>query len=600
MAFSWVRVPNPTVVVTGTDSLRQLSDGANLVIYTNGTTADTQLQVYSTNDTWGPVLTIPVGSLGAHFLMGLMSPLQGGQALIVNAVPNDDSVPDFGSLNVSTGAITPGAHPSRGLTTPFASGTWGATGGAVWFETMPTLYGVTYSTVLGTEYLIVMFNIETAALAGIILANVNTAAGEAGFLQLGLSNDFPQYQNVPQGGIYGQASFDTITDTYGDIATLVPANAFVGAATTSITWAGDGATVTGVPALNMTAFNSGGFLTPTTLDTFNETLVTDTIAAIDAGIGGAGASSFASFSGASGFPITMQPFDLSAETFGVPVTLPAPETPTDFIVLTGFNGTAYTLINTVDTNFFKMENGSPPTGNATISDTFLAPTAGFVDMTVASNRRKFISTAGGAQNLGSDGSSVFGVTPQLFLTSDGTPSSFAINRGRGGAFAITGGTLSDGASDPPASFETLSTTKPWSPGSGVLGDYLTGNLYAFNPATFTDNGTQKRWVRRWRGLPQADSKAKKFAYLWINMETGKGVPPGVSPNLVLRWSDDGGHSWSNQRILSIGPLGATAFRVKFNRLGMTGRFAGTDRIFELSSSDPFALAIIDAMVEVSA
>ena len=164
----------------------------------------------------------------------------------------------------------------------------------------------------------------------------------------------------------------------------------------------------------------------------------------------------------------------------------------------------------------------------------------------------------------------------------------------GGAFAVSGGTLTSGASNPPPASQTTTTTAPWSSGAGVLGDSLTGNLYAFNPATFTDNGTQRRWLRRWRALPQGSPAAKRFAHLVVDMQTGAGVPEGTVAQCMLRWSDDGGATWSDARIVAVGPLGATKQTVKFNRLGSTRRFGGSDRIFELSSSESFMLAILDA------
>ncbi len=235
---------------------------------------------------------------------------------------------------------------------------------------------------------------------------------------------------------------------------------------------------------------------------------------------------------------------------------------------------------------------------ATVAELWFSSTPGFVDFTVQSNRRNFISAAGGAQNLGASGQNPFGITPPVFLSSNGTPSTFAANNGRGGAFTNLGTLLVNGATDPPPSSSTVVTSTPTSPGQGVLGDYLTGNLYAFNEATYTDNGTPRKWMRRWRAVPPDTFNAVKYSYLAIDMETGAGVPNGANPQVVLRWSDDGGHTWSNQRIYPVGPLGATSFTVKFNRLGMTRRFAGSDRIFELSSSDPFKVAIIDAEVDV--
>lgn len=70
-----------------------------------------------------------------------------------------------------------------------------------------------------------------------------------------------------------------------------------------------------------------------------------------------------------------------------------------------------------------------------------------------------------------------------------------------------------------------------------------------------------------------------------------------NPQVVLRWSDDGGHNWSDEYFASAGKEGQTAQRVKFNRLGATKRNAGLDRIFELSSTDAFNVALIAAELD---
>jgi hypothetical protein len=235
---------------------------------------------------------------------------------------------------------------------------------------------------------------------------------------------------------------------------------------------------------------------------------------------------------------------------------------------------------------------------STVADIWFSPVPFFVDLTVESNRRCFISVVGGAQNLGTDGSAPFGVTPPVFLTSNGTPASFATNNGRGGSLTVSGGTLTAGATNPPGSSETTVTTQPASFGAGVLGDSSSGNLYAFNPKTMTDNGTARRWLRRWRGLPAPSEAAERFSALTVDMQTGAGVPDGDHPHVSLRWSDDGGYTWSDERIMSVGRLGSTIKTVKFNRLGTTRRFKSSDRTFELSSDDPFLVAILGADVEV--
>ena len=131
-------------------------------------------------------------------------------------------------------------------------------------------------------------------------------------------------------------------------------------------------------------------------------------------------------------------------------------------------------------------------------------------------------------------------------------------------------------------------------GQCVVGDYRNGNIYAFNMNTLTDNGTPKKWVRSWRALPQAVFDPMTFSSLQIDMQTGIGIPDGTNPQVVLRWSDDGGHNWSNPRILAAGQIGKTALRVKANRLGSTRLNSGLDRIFELSSTDQFPVALIGA------
>lgn len=246
-------------------------------------------------------------------------------------------------------------------------------------------------------------------------------------------------------------------------------------------------------------------------------------------------------------------------------------------------------------------SGSPVSLEATLADLFFAATPSFVDFTSVANRRQFINVNGGAQNIKPDGSGPYAVTPPAFLSLEGVapnPNTFAINKGRGGNFTLTGPDLTAGATNPPSTEFTVTTPVGTVPFTGVLGDYQNGNIYAFNPKTLTDNGAPRRWVRRWRALPGDTTSAVSFSYLNLNLETGTEIPPGSNPQLVLRWSDDGGKTWSGNRIIAVGAEGETAFTVKANRLGSTSRFSASTRIFELSSTDPFKVSIISAEVLV--
>jgi hypothetical protein len=64
------------------------------------------------------------------------------------------------------------------------------------------------------------------------------------------------------------------------------------------------------------------------------------------------------------------------------------------------------------------------------------------------------------------------------------------------------------------------------------------------------------------------------------------------PKVMLRWSDDGGHNWSNEHWKSMGQIGRTGERVIWRRLGMTQKIR--DRVYEISGTDPVKIAIMGA------
>lgn len=66
------------------------------------------------------------------------------------------------------------------------------------------------------------------------------------------------------------------------------------------------------------------------------------------------------------------------------------------------------------------------------------------------------------------------------------------------------------------------------------------------------------------------------------------------PFVGLRWSDDGGHTWSNYHYRDAGMAGQFKKRVIFRRLGRT-----RDRVYELSTSDEFSASIVDAYLKAT-
>ena len=138
-------------------------------------------------------------------------------------------------------------------------------------------------------------------------------------------------------------------------------------------------------------------------------------------------------------------------------------------------------------------------------------------------------------------------------------------------------------------------------GEVLVGDYQNGNVYSFDLNDFSDNGSIQKWLRSWRALPTGQNNLKRTAQhsLQLDLETGVGLNlgQGSDPQVMLRWSDDGGHTWSNEHWVSIGKIGEFYRRAIWRRLGMTMKIR--DRVYEVSGTDPVKIAIMGAELLVS-
>lgn len=133
-------------------------------------------------------------------------------------------------------------------------------------------------------------------------------------------------------------------------------------------------------------------------------------------------------------------------------------------------------------------------------------------------------------------------------------------------------------------------------GKRVVGDYLSGNLYALDSGVYTDAGAPRKWVRSWRAIPAAQPQGVPMSFdsLQILLETGITVPAGTNPQIDLRFSDDGGYTWNGPFQIPAGKTGETAWRAIQNRLGSTTIGRGLDRVWEISGNDPIAIKITGA------
>lgn len=130
-------------------------------------------------------------------------------------------------------------------------------------------------------------------------------------------------------------------------------------------------------------------------------------------------------------------------------------------------------------------------------------------------------------------------------------------------------------------------------GEHVVADWENGRLYALDLDYFTDNGDPMPAIRACPHISAGGYNVIKFKHIRVDIETGVGLVSGqgVEPILMLRWSDDGGHRWSQLVAMRMGRIGETAHMAELGRLG-----EGRDRVFEISISDPVKRVILGAAV----
>ena len=129
-------------------------------------------------------------------------------------------------------------------------------------------------------------------------------------------------------------------------------------------------------------------------------------------------------------------------------------------------------------------------------------------------------------------------------------------------------------------------------GDFLVWEYISGT---FNEVLLTESGDQ---------LVQEDGGDIVVVVVPISavggkilIEEGQFTATAIDPQVMLRWSDDGGHTWSNEHWRSMGKTGQWGRRVIWRRLGMTLKLR--DRVYEVSGTDTVKIAIMGAELNVS-
>ena len=136
-------------------------------------------------------------------------------------------------------------------------------------------------------------------------------------------------------------------------------------------------------------------------------------------------------------------------------------------------------------------------------------------------------------------------------------------------------------------------------GKNLVGDFEDGRIYELDLGTYTDDGDEIVRMRRCPHFADDDLQWLFHHDFQLDVESGvgrgDGVEPGVTPQLILRFSDDGGHTWSNEKYATAGKLGNYRTRARWRRLGKS-----RDRVYEIRQSDPVKTVWINAKLNATA
>jgi len=131
-------------------------------------------------------------------------------------------------------------------------------------------------------------------------------------------------------------------------------------------------------------------------------------------------------------------------------------------------------------------------------------------------------------------------------------------------------------------------------GKHYVGDHSAGKLYELDNAVYTEDGSSVARTRRTQ-IYHADRRRIEIDRVEVELEAGVGLTTGQGsdPQAMLRYSRDGGKTWSRELWRPIGKRGEYDARAVWNRLGIA-----RDLVLEITVSDPVPVRILGGYAEV--
>lgn len=130
----------------------------------------------------------------------------------------------------------------------------------------------------------------------------------------------------------------------------------------------------------------------------------------------------------------------------------------------------------------------------------------------------------------------------------------------------------------------------------IAGDLYNGKLYLLSMDVYAENGTRMSRSQVFPAIHQ-DEKMLYHRRVDFDFEVGYGLTTGQGsdPIVIVDWSDDGGHTWSNQMEVKIGKIGNYGYRATLNRLG-----ASKSRNYRIHFDDPAKFVLVGARADIEA
>jgi hypothetical protein len=132
----------------------------------------------------------------------------------------------------------------------------------------------------------------------------------------------------------------------------------------------------------------------------------------------------------------------------------------------------------------------------------------------------------------------------------------------------------------------------------MVGDYENGNIYELDLDEYSDDGDELPAILVCSHIADGDNLHRvRHNSLTLDIETGVGLSTGQGsdPQIMLKWSDDAGHTWGTEVWRSMGAIGQTKTEVKWQPLGIA-----RDRVYWAEITDPVKRVFAGAALDVKA